>query len=292
VTGIKILGRQPRIIDDRKDKSVPIIAIDFREKDLNNPVLDDLHGSNFKRMSENMWEKINTIRKVHGHNTTNESPITAPPTVSVIVVKQLTSMPQSQMNNNNAGFPNMGFNSPMLNMYQQEHNYNLLAAAAQSLMSAAATNYNPMYSQPFSPPPMHPSIPYNMMPYVHSPQMMQRQTPTPIPQQNYQHQHQQHQQHHHRAQSPPSTNTNFVKRKPVRSTDRQTMSPQIQQRLGRRKSAPASVSKKKVRFKDEPTIYYIEPNEVESDDEESGPWKNEDPLPRKFSHHRSSGPMY
>jgi hypothetical protein len=282
VTGIKILGRQPRIIDDRQDKSVPIITIDFREKDFNNPSLDDLPASNYKRMSESMWEKINTIRKVHGQNTTYESPIAAPPTVSVIVVKQLPPLPQSQMNNsNNMGYPNMGFNSPMLNMYQQEHNYNLLAAAAQSLMSAAATNYNPMYSQPFSPPPMHPSIPYNMVSYMSSPQMMQR--PTPTPQQNYQH-------HHHRAQSPPSTNTNFVKRKPVRSTDRQTMSPQIQQRLSRRKSAPAVVSKKKVRFKDEPTIHYIEPNE--SDDDELGPWKSEDPPIRKFSHQRSSGPMY
>lgn len=295
MTGVKIEGRVPKIIDDRPDTKVNIIVLDLRDnQDINNSN-ENQPASKFKKMPMDIWENVLQIGMAYTPNQLTDCPIqvTIP---SIDVFSNILPSPQQQAQQQNPMLFNPGmFNPGMMfggnngfmmgqpsTMYNNPHaNYVNVMAAAQSLLNANSFPgiYNPAT--------------FNnqriLSPQLHQQQLM-------IPQQQLQLQQQQQIQHQQLQQQQLQKQQQLqlqqqqqqqIKRKPVQSPHPQYISPQIEQRLLRKKTIPPPATplknslavysrdlpamhlvKKKVTFAEEPIIFEYEVLEPEPDSEE------------------------
>lgn len=275
VTGIKKEGRAPKIYDERPDSSVKIIVLDLRSNQELNHVNENQPASKFKKMPQSIWENVQQIGRAYKPNQPTECAIeTSSNTIdiysNILPTNQHQQQPQPQpqqflpppqspmsplMFNPNMfhhhpgmiyGNALMGQQQPPM-MYNNQHNNYVNAMAASQLIAAA---YNNLYNN------------YNQQ-QIMSPQPQPQQLQLSPPPQQQQQQHAQ------------------IKRKPVQLQPTQYISPQIEQRLLRKKSVPIQQQhytkqpppqakpKKSVRFAEKPIFHHYEPEpEPEPEEEE------------------------
>ncbi|CEP09431.1 hypothetical protein [Parasitella parasitica] len=327
VTGVKKETRLPKIFDERLDTLVKIIVLDLRTNADPNRLNENVPTSNFKKMPSEIWDNVVQISKAFKPNQATDCPIqTAPPSSIDVYTNILPKQQQNQQqllkqqspmlpathqmspfnnNNNNAGMfhPGMMYGnmlpstvgSPLL---FNQPNYLNVMAAAQSIVNAA-TAYNNMFMSNFNP---HQQMLSPQPQHLLSPQSQHMISP--------QNQHVQLMQNQQQQQS-----NSQIKRKPVQYQQPTSyLSPQIEQRLLRKKGLMYSQQqplpqpqaqpqrqqqpqprqpaqrqqgpkvKKSVQFAENPTIYTYEPEE-EYEGEQPGYQQHELHQHSQANHH-------
>jgi hypothetical protein len=275
VTGIKKEGRLPKITDERPDRSIKIIVLDLRGNTDPNPASDNQYASKFKKMPKGIWDNVQRICIFFQPNQPTDCPIQTsdntiniysnilnthpfPPSQSFLPQLMPNTMMNPYHNTNNSGMYHPGMMYNNTNSMFNQSNYASVMAAAQSIVNAATT-YNNMFI-PANYHPHHQLLSPQPSPMLHHQQMQYIQQQQQPPQQS----------------SPQPINTQ-IKRKPVQLQPKPTnyLSPQIEQRLQRKKTIPQrqpppsqTLNKKKVRFAEKPAIIYFEREEGEDEPED------------------------
>ncbi|KAG1484227.1 hypothetical protein G6F57_002035 [Rhizopus arrhizus] len=239
VTGIKKEGRVPHVVDERPDNSVKIVVLDLRNNDDPSNIHHHQPESKFKKMSLDFWENVVRIIRAYKPNQPTDCAIqTFSNTIDVYTnivparqpIQQQPQPIQQQQAMMNPAVYNPGMFHPM---YTNNNSSPILFNQPNYLPVMTAAQYI-----------MNAAAAYNSMlsqpPYALSPIL------SPQPQ---------------HAQ---------IKRKPVqyRPPPMNVLSPQLSQRIQRKKLPAQQQQKKKVRFEEVPTLYTYEPEVSEEEQEE------------------------
>lgn len=239
MTGIKKEGRVPHVVDERPDNSVKIVVLDLRNNDDPSNIHHHQPESKFKKMSLDFWENVVRIIRAYKPNQPTDCAIqTFSNTIDVYTnivpsrqpIQQQPQPLQQQPAMMNPAVYNPGMFHPM---YTNNNSSPILFNQPNYLPVMTAAQYI-----------MNAAAAYNSMlsqqPYALSPIL------SPQPQ---------------HAQ---------IKRKPVqyRPPPMNVLSPQLSQRIQRKKLPAQQQQKKKVRFEEVPTLYTYEPEVSEEEQEE------------------------